>query len=211
MAKAPNERHLEDWIISHGVNWHEFTEGEPYSQFTKLSRQITLPSGIPDIICLSNNVDICVIEIKKDWIDSQALAQLLRYIRDVKWIVQYTLAQFRDPDPRIKHLEPRVIGNLIGYKVKDKNLAIAADVADITLTEYEYDLDEDHYDFEDFEKEHVKPEVFYQYSKGQIGMYVAEAFQTSIHQNERVDIPLSLLTEPSMLASFLVKKIEGKI
>lgn len=177
MSIAPSEKHLEDWIVDTGY----FTLPQ-----AKILRQYQLPSGIIDLIYLDGN-GLQLIELKKGRIDSKALMQTARYLRDLNGISKTALDLVRPPLDRYAQIyDPKLTTTLIGYGVKEDNLLIAAQAIGIDIVSYEYDSNQDSYEFFDVEAPPLLIEDKIQYVTGDIGMYIQEAF--TIKQR---DMPIS--------------------
>lgn len=72
---APSEKHLEDWIAAN-LNGFDYLDG-------LIARQVHCKDGIIDLIGFKEH-RLQVVELKKGEIDSKALTQLLRYMKDVR-------------------------------------------------------------------------------------------------------------------------------
>lgn len=142
-TKAPSERHLEDWLVA---NWDTSKQKIPFAHSPLLGRQIPLPSGIPDLICAS--VGIQIVELKKDRITLDSLAQILRYIRDAVGIRLFALAEIRHRNPPELNalLDPMIMGVLVGCGVDSTETLIAAAACDVEV--YAYSFNGDSYSFE---------------------------------------------------------------
>lgn len=115
MAKAPTEKHLENWIVD---NFHWF--GDLYDndylygfenvavkfnedQFVVplghriVGRQFQLPDGIADLIITDDN-RLMVVELKKGPVTFDALGQCLRYMNNLQSIFYAVRADTRNPD-----------------------------------------------------------------------------------------------------------------
>jgi len=126
MAKAPTEKHLEDWIVNN-LHWfgdlydNEYLYGfENYAvpfdetQFVVpmgrriIGRQLQLPDGIADLILTDDN-RLMVVELKKGPVTFDTLGQCLRYInnlRNIFWQVRADVLHRDNPD-RSKYVYER--------------------------------------------------------------------------------------------------------
>jgi hypothetical protein len=152
---APSERHLEDYLWAHPeafgiIEVPDYANGDCL-EIELLYRQFPLPSGIVDLIGLAAGYQVAIIEIKKGPIDAKALAQLMRYMDDVKaaW-EQLFLEYCQDQRENYKLLFRRDIVNgsvesqrtrgfIVGSELPDKNLFISAAACGIDFVVYEYD------------------------------------------------------------------------
>lgn len=163
--KAPSEKHLEDWIIANGLVYQigctpndgpddpDYAESDYLSVIAKLlGRQVRLPSGICDLIGITNfkRPAITVFELKRGPVDSHSLAQCLRYMRDIKTICEevlhpsegYTTLHLGAIDAaaeyRALYYMPLVTGALVGSDVADKHIVTACEASDIAVFTYDY-------------------------------------------------------------------------
>jgi hypothetical protein len=164
---APSEKHLEDYLWEHPEaldlwGWAD-TVSSPF--FEPLWRQISLPSGKPDLIGRWEGLSIGIIELKVGPIDTRAFAQLMKYIRDIKQIVFNAQSEYwtnRLPYREFMALNPLTDGEwsdnlirgvLIGSSIPDKQLLMACEACHVEVFTYHYD---DGYEFEEdnSEKQH---------------------------------------------------------
>lgn len=82
---APSEKHLEDWIVN---NIELFAEDARLQVRRIVARQPEFPSGRPDLI-LATVGSVAVVELKKYKADGQAVAQVLRYLGDMRIVHDY--------------------------------------------------------------------------------------------------------------------------
>lgn len=75
-----SEKDLENWL------WDNEQE-LPYNIETWLARQYKVPSGIIDIIGVTSEGDIVIVELKNHVPDANALTQISRYAKDVERIL----------------------------------------------------------------------------------------------------------------------------
>lgn len=148
---APSEKHLEEWILAHGLTVKN--DREPFftlSHFNRVFRkQPVLPSGIADILAFWDGGEISelvIIELKKNVVDCKALAQILRYRRDLEEIFSEVdlkaYPNFTDLDDYTRYM--RCV--LVGYAF-DEDASIAAESADIWMATYRYHSASDSYTF----------------------------------------------------------------
>lgn len=138
--KAPSEKHLEDWLV---VNYEKLVIVLAQRYATSINhviaRQPRFPSGIPDIIVDWEGA-ATVIELKKGVIDYQAVAQIMRYIDDLRKIAIAT--EFRahrafDYNEDIAE-GMHIPGILIGSHVLDKDVLKICHYSDIHVFTYTY-------------------------------------------------------------------------
>lgn len=165
---APSEAHLEDWI-AHSMLSFGYTRDDGVWNFIASSyvgRQVPLPSGIADLIVIDDRYNsLCVVELKKGEIDQRALAQVLRYMYDLKGLMDLALllstkAHDRYSQEERKELSRRklVSGILVGHRIVDRNILIACKAAGIRV--FQYQLIGDEYTFNPVEL-HGSLEDFY--------------------------------------------------
>lgn len=141
--RAPSEKHLEDWIVA---NWGQFVYDTPQINARRIvARQLTLSTGIPDLI-ISSKLGIRVIELKKGVVDGAAVAQVIRYVGEIEQLYAYATSCIESPnDPHYcdesqmpSRFFPIVAGVLIGYEF-DKNALLACYTNNIQAWEYDFD------------------------------------------------------------------------
>jgi hypothetical protein len=180
---ASSEKHLEDWIVARLVN------GDPMKDifsglYNYLGRQVALPSGFCDVLVGTHNTEtgrycLCPIEIKKGVVDLKALAQVLRYMRDIRQIWKFAIAGLPDLDPGcLGHVMniPQVTGALLGYDISDE-VHIAAQSAGIEVILYEftgqgYEL----YLQDPPTADSKEAKVYFQYAETPIGYMIRENY-----------------------------------
>ena len=154
---APYEKHLERWIADnpHRFGYKSYL-GEWCGMIDRLvARQYPLLSGRPDLLAWNRVLwgNMAVIELKQGDIDSKALAQVLRYMSELRSIAYHTLytpealAEFnyaiRD------QLDNQIVwGILVGSSIKDDNILAACEACHIIVMLYDYDRDHNLYTFE---------------------------------------------------------------
>lgn len=181
MGTAPSEKHLEDWIVKN-----------PYPIIgdvtnAKAVRQYQLPSGITDLIFWGDadtlSSAVLLVELKKRAINAAAFAQACRYLRDLRAIGKIALDIMRNPyDGGMIRYDPKITGVLIGHSIEDKNLLIAADMADITLVTYQYNAETNDYVFEEHHAEVLPLRVRYEYACDVIGIAIQEAWAKRVEE-----------------------------
>src|SRR3990172_1466420 len=95
---APSEKHLEDYIWAHPECLGLVTKNSDdlgFPIFELVARQVKLPTGRVDLIGMAYMSSLAIIELKKGVIDTRALAQLLRYMRDVKKVVELAVIDYK--------------------------------------------------------------------------------------------------------------------
>jgi RecB family endonuclease NucS len=137
--KAPNEKHLEDWIVSRNGS----ILATPGDNYKVIGRQVRLSAGIADLIVFDGD-SLWVYELKKDTIDTHALAQILRYKDDLRQIWRYVCRkQLSDRNDAYRTFPFCVQGLLIGHSAS-LDVRIAASGAGVSI--YLYDFDGENYD-----------------------------------------------------------------
>lgn len=152
--KAPSEKHLEDYLWAHPEAFDEFGVDEhnnPIPHFIPRWRQIPVASGIVDIVGSWFGLGLAVVEIKKGTIDTKAFAQIMRYKRDFRNMVQYLICTYGSNGAALREHMPMdhritewwkselIQGILVGESIPDKNLLIACQACDIEVYTYQYD------------------------------------------------------------------------
>jgi len=172
--KAPSEKHLEDWIVNNSLRFgspetaceqfpvdpcdyfwlSEETFILPYVR-QLIGRQVRVAHGIIDLLSRGDD-SIEVIELKKDAITLESVAQCARYIHDVKSVTRHVFASEKPDwidtgiwfglwDERMQ--SPMVSGGVVGRSLPDKNTMALAALCNIDLVVYDYAPD-DEYRFE---------------------------------------------------------------
>lgn len=146
---APSEKHLEDWIVA---NLSLFGEDARINIRRLVARQPQFPSGRPDLI-LAIQGSVSVVELKKDRADGRAVAQVLRYLGDIRMIHDYNNeGQFSHTYSAYEYPMGRpIVHGIIVAKSFDDNAYLACINNNIDMLSYEYD-GEDYY-FNDAENE----------------------------------------------------------
>lgn len=195
--KAPSEKHLEDWIVANPEK--VYYQEEPYEDKwdgkmplfgTLIARQAKLPSGICDLIATDMQDGyyvIYAIELKKGAIDSDTICQCLRYIHDLKDLVQHTKMHTGGKAFQYSvHHFPEVRGIVVGHWLKDANVPLFADAANILPVTYEYDLDAEEYVFTahgiPVRPNHHDPMI--EYSYGIIGQSIKQIVHARIEYHK---------------------------
>lgn len=163
--KAPTEKHLENWIVAHLEQFGEPFDADSVPDFVEIGffhpsedeiiipdadrfigRQVRVRHGIIDLLAKSPE-GIRVIELKKDAITLEAIAQCARYIHDIKQFCDHLRMSDRPEamDPRRwfglwdeVFNSPMVDGLVVGYSLPDKNIMAMAALCNINLMTYEY-------------------------------------------------------------------------
>lgn len=85
------ERDIEDWLWDNPTDL-DLPGGEYIERW--IGRQYKVPSGIIDLIGITNEDDCVIVEIKNKEIDAEALAQVKRYHMDIRNIIEgYAISQ----------------------------------------------------------------------------------------------------------------------
>lgn len=178
---APSERHLEDWLVNNPQKIFDFSDEHP-SSLQWVARQLNLPSGRADLIGYEGGGDLAVFELKKGAIDSDTLAQCLRYMRDIDKIGEFALAQIRNlvETPELEYADPVVSGVIVGHGIKDRNLLTAAFHARISVFSYNYHPENDSYSFTQLFADGHRWETYYEYSLGILGQYIQVAYRDRV-------------------------------
>lgn len=163
--KAPNEKHLENWIVAHLDQFGEPCDAATVPDYVELElfhpsddeiiipdadrligRQVRVRHGIIDLLAKSYE-GIRVIELKKDAITLESIAQCARYIHDVKQFCDHLCLSDRPEDMDTGRWfglwdeifnSPMVDGLVVGYSLPDKNIMAMAALCNINLMTYEY-------------------------------------------------------------------------
>lgn len=85
------EKDIEDWIYMNDeeaipLNWGPDTYVKEW-----IARQYHVPSGIIDLLGITNDGDFVVVEVKNTEITSEALAQVCRYAYDIRMAMMHVL------------------------------------------------------------------------------------------------------------------------
>jgi len=149
---APSEKHLEDYLWAHpealGMCGIPPQYGPDQPMYDFAFRQLRTVSGVMDLVGFSG--ELCVLELKRATLTSAALAQVLRYIRDMKAMLMrlgHDLAEMPICRPWMNNyirferrgLEDWVHGVLIGSGVENENLLIACEACDVEVFVYDFD------------------------------------------------------------------------
>lgn len=137
---APSEKHLEDWMV-HAVESGQFEWAKRL-----IGRQVVLPSGIADLLLLTSNW-LTVVELKKGDINDHTIAQVLRYMGDLRGIYEAIVCDLHDQetitwdefDLIYGSHDPDVQGMVIGATVSDPHLSPVCEAAGISLVRYHFD------------------------------------------------------------------------
>lgn len=152
--KAPSEKHLEDYLWTHpealGMIGIPPQYGPDSPRYNLWFRQFHVPSGIIDL--LGCNYRVCAFELKKGILTAQSLTQLMRYMFDVRNMVERLMMDwFSEPgplqnwakqywDPNSAHGAMGLVGGvLIGHDYENDNLLTACAGCDIDVLIYDYD------------------------------------------------------------------------
>lgn len=215
MAKAPSEKHLEDWIVANplwfgevyeegfipeyaqGEDWIHFTDGDFICPFVDriIARQLRLPTGRADLIAAgSHSVD--VIEIKRDSINANTLAQCLKYMYDVTSIFHavimtegnhYAYRSLMKIDV-CTYPQSEVNGIMVGYGEPSNDLLVVSALANVAVISYDYEEETNRYWFTRHEYESpAKPSVYDEYAAGAIGDALRVVQKTWYDWHERWD------------------------
>lgn len=170
MAKAPTEKHLEDWIVNnlhwfgdlydneylYGFENHAAPFGEDHfvvPMATKIvGRQLQLPDGIADLV-VTDHDRLMVVELKKGDLSFDVLGQCLRYMNNLTNIfnvVEHDVLKDENPDKDNYYYDRRqtygpsdgfvlneITGVIVGHKLTDRNLLLAASMCDVEVFTYE--------------------------------------------------------------------------
>lgn len=176
-AKAPSEKHLEDWIVNNTSAFRQRIHDIATPICDQIiGRQARFPSGICDLIGEREGY-LALIELKAGKADAKAIAQVMRYMRDmtaiwetavVDLIEHYSGDQYKRMLGFV--LDVRICAILICTGLTDDNLIYACEAANITVILYEYDGE--NYTFTGYSppyhlKEHQS--VYEEFAKGWLG------------------------------------------
>lgn len=153
MGRAPSEKHLEQWIVDHPELFRDEVLYESFNcPFVDdfVARQLRLPSGVADLVGIDGyGEQLLAIELKVDVLDARAMAQVMRYVNDLRniWsIVELEVLGLLNYDQyhyHKRHDDPAEIGGcLVCYKADDVNLIRACTACSINVIEYDYTGDE---------------------------------------------------------------------
>ncbi len=205
--KAPSEKHLEDWIYDNPQKVcavidepNEHWDGNIYYIRQIVGRQIELPSGKCDLLVLATgeeDLSLCAVEIKRDSIDSRAIAQCLRYMRDLKEVLYWMTVPLDETVERLPSYSkrgifdylhgygPEITGMLIGHGIEDENLLIACKAASIKVLSYDYRNKS--YTFESISPAYNPDDVdiYHNLAKGVIGDAIREVVKNRVQQDRR--------------------------
>lgn len=147
---APSERHLEDYIWAHpeALGIRDWPGGDSAPLYQMFRRQFWVPSGRIDI--LGADWQLCAFELKKGALTANSLAQLLRYMYELKTAIFHVLNDMAGDrttlawlDKSFKgdnfDLDELVRGVLIGHSYEDENLLIACDACKVDVYLYQFD------------------------------------------------------------------------
>lgn len=169
MAKAPSEKHLEDWIVAN-PDVLTFYEGLPVQI---IGRQVNLPSGRADIIARCG-INLLVVELKKGEVDQATVVQVMRYMHDLKHIwymaTEYLPSGFSE---RGHTNEILVTGVVVGCAVAE-NTVKSAESVDITVLTY--DFDGETYVFEQVLPDYMSMQTAEEYALGILGVTMRQIY-----------------------------------
>lgn len=132
---APNEKHLEDWIVGHPGCLEQFITRAPTFPANLnylMGRQVPCSRGFVDLLYFGNYVPLPV-ELKIGRLDADCLAQVLAYMNDVTFILKLMWLQEKGTTQI-----PPVHALLIGHSFEDDNLLRACVGANVSVLLYEY-------------------------------------------------------------------------
>lgn len=134
---APSEQHLEDWIAARNGYIHADKYPEHTKRWKLLKRQAKLPHGRAALI-VTDGGQVIVIELKRGALDTKALAQVLRYVRDLRDIWNKALKERGMSIDQAHTIFPYTIaGLLIGHSIDD-DINVAATAAGVGVYLYQY-------------------------------------------------------------------------
>lgn len=198
--KAPSEKHLQQYIFDHpeilGVIE---TPHENINEYEFIKKEAKLPSGIADFLSVCHcdyPPHFVVIETKKDSLNSKALAQILRYMRDIQGIWKYAIAGLPTPNAGIiTHYEiPKVKGLLIGASADD-DLIISAQAAHVSVAVYSFDGTDYEFNWL-FSKDEQVSHLDYAY--GAIGEAIRELYMELLNLEQQPESVAKMYKLPSI-------------
>jgi len=150
MAKAPSEKHLEDYICTHNRflsvgYWDEETYPDVWERihcvWKILKRQPVFPSGIPDLVAVLAGKwkpSIGIVELKKNDVDEDSVIQCLRYMYDLRQILHFSLLEcgLHIPSDFINRIP--ITGLIIGHSMPNDKLQIICEAANIQVLLYNW-------------------------------------------------------------------------
>lgn len=150
MSAAPNEKHLEDWIVA---NPQQFYRDVRIAYGRRIvARQCALSTGIADLI-IAGKLGLRVIELKKGLVDGHAVAQVIRYTGELEYLFSYVESQFVTDDSYWDNYYdidqcslPKVCGVLIGHSFDE--MALRACLTN-HIYAYRYEYTDSGYVFEE--------------------------------------------------------------
>lgn len=138
---APTEKHLEDWIVA---NPKAFFDQTWIRGRRIVSRQFRLANGITDLI-VAVPLGIRVIELKKGVVTCDAIAQVMRYVGELRDLYNYMTFQTTGQDDPHEHTpayeinsDLMVQGVVIGHSFQREAL-LACGTNRLPAFTYQYD------------------------------------------------------------------------
>lgn len=144
-TQAPSERHLEDWLWNNPEAFSAQTVHHSRYNVRFVERQVVFPSGVADLISADNEGGaLRLYELKRGAIDARALAQLLRYSRDMHDLLGWVNFKLCD-NPAYRSLiadapsddDPFFGKALIGHSIPD-DILVACRAARVSVFLYQY-------------------------------------------------------------------------
>lgn len=170
-GKAPSEKHLEEYLWKNpgALNTSSLPTRGPLCEYSFLWRQLRLPSGIADLVGVYLGIALVFVELKVGTIDTKAFAQLMRYKRDFKIMLEAALIEYQESNADLNcflSINPckyswwdrAVLSSaLIGHTIESEALLLACDACDTTVITY--DFDGEHYHFTKITPDSAPPEL----------------------------------------------------
>lgn len=132
-----SERDIEDWLFE---NPEMCRYGDYWCIDRWFGRQYRLPSGIADLVGVTSQGCVAVVEVKNVPADGKAIAQVCRYAYDLKNVMGYRWDyECRDANgPVIQKI-------VVAPSISDVNTYFEADALQVTLLEFKVSLHVDIY------------------------------------------------------------------
>lgn len=166
-VRAPSEKHLEDWICGNIDRFGGamdsriyFPSGQEHDDYYwvdqhryimphvdyLIGRQMRFMHGRADLVgmCISRR-DIYAIELKADAVNLEAVAQVARYISDIREItgVASSMTPFDDLPQEVWNKviasNPVVRGLVVGFAAPDESTSVLAELLNVHIAVYDYD------------------------------------------------------------------------
>lgn len=136
MAKSRNfnftEKDIENWLFENPETIRVMGN-ERIERW--IARQYKLPSGIADLVGLSTEGIVTVVEVKNVPADGKAIAQVCRYAADIQSVLNYR-AHYRGHETDNGYGEARVSKIIVAPSVESKVTIMEADACQVGLRSF---------------------------------------------------------------------------